>query len=105
MVLGKNHEALGGNVPARGAVAAPAKARIFSRINEAFAVSFHELLKFTIILIVAVLLGGEHGAQRMMEVIVPLRIETQTADLASADQTRVIGGAFGKEQQATVEAF
>src|SRR5262250_2687367 len=105
MILAKDHEARGGNIPARGAVAAPAKARIFSRVDETFPVSFHELLEVAIILIIAALLGRERGAQRMMEVIIPLGIETKTAEFTSADQAGVIGGAFGKEHQATVEVL
>ena len=54
-------------------------------------------------MVVSAALASQDAAQRVVKVIVPLRVESVTAELSRADQPRVVGGAFGKEKDLAIQ--
>src|SRR5262245_23236319 len=77
--------------------------RIFAGINKAFAVGLDELVELAVVDVVAVGFTRQHGAQRVMKIVIPLAIERESAALPRPYQARVIGCALGKQKHLAVE--
>jgi len=75
-------------------VSAPAVPRVPSAVDEPFTNGCAEILQAVEVLIVPLLLAGQHRAQRMMEVVVPLSVKAMPAVRRWIDDTCVIQVAF-----------
>src|SRR6202008_2364188 len=104
VILREHDKAVSGDIARRAAVPAPAKPRILAGIGESFAISLRQLSEIAVVSVIAFALVGEHRAQAMMKVVVPLGVKTVTAALTRSDETRIVIGAFGNEKNLPVEA-
>src|SRR5688572_24214834 len=85
------------NPVGRSSMSPFAKRRITAVIDEYPLDCFAQISHRAEIGIVAVALAGEHSMQSMMEVIAPLGVDTVTADLLRADNSRIIEIALGDQ--------
>src|SRR5258707_10874269 len=73
--------------------------RIFTVVNEAAAKAFRELRDRSEIGQVASRLARQDGVQRVMKIVVPLRIETIASSFARRDDSRLVEIAFRDHDQ------
>ena len=67
----------------RAAVDAPAVARVLPGVDEPAAQRGRELVEAAEVRVVARPLAGQHGVERVVEVVAPLGVEAVAAELAS----------------------
>jgi hypothetical protein len=90
VVLGKDHEALGRNVPGRGPVPPLPVGRILPGINEPLAPGLGQLCQAAEIFIIAASLAGEQGVQRVVEIVVPVRVQIAAPQFPGPEQAHVV---------------
>src|SRR2546426_5113129 len=86
-------------------VPAAQSARVTSRVNEAFGKRLRHVLEITEVYVVSLPLPGEQRVQRVMKVVIPLRIESISAQLTGPDQAGVVQRAFGDDIDAAIEVY
>src|SRR5690349_11046792 len=95
MVLRKDDEFDRRNLARGISVPALAVDGIPARINKTFGKSLRHMLKAAEVGIVTLAFFRQQGVQRMMKVVVPLRVEAVTAKFLWANQPGIVEGAFG----------
>src|SRR5205807_2236108 len=68
-----------------------------------FREGLRHVLKIAEVDVIALTLPGQKSVQRMMKVIVPLRVESVSAQLRWTNHARVIQRAFGDDIRAAIE--
>ena len=102
MILRKHDETFSRDVFGGATVPALTKSRVGAGIGEPFPVSINEMLELAIILIITALLAGQEGAQSVMKIIAPYRIQAVAPALPRTNQPRVVGGALRHQQDSTI---
>src|ERR1700688_2554418 len=87
----------------RPAVNPPTIARVDSVVDKCAGQSLRQVGQRAEILVVAVALSGEECMQRVMEILVPLRIESVAAGLAGYDDPRLVEVTLGDQNQMAAE--
>src|SRR6266545_4500964 len=103
MILRKHDETFSRDVLGGATVPALTESRVGAGIGEPFPVSLNEMPELAIILIITALLAGQEGAQSVMKIIAPYRIQAVAPALPRTNQPRVVGGALGHQQNPTIE--
>src|SRR3569623_2418619 len=85
------------------AMAALAEMRVAARVHETLYERRRQVTQPAEIGVIAVAFAGQYGMQRMVKVIAPLGIDAKPAQLAAADDARVIQIAFGDQHEMATE--
>src|SRR5262249_43817914 len=94
VVLGINDEAGRWDASRRVPMTTATIYRIVTGIHETLRERLCHVLKMTEVCVVALAFPGQQRVQRMMKIIVPLRIEAISSKLLGANDTRVVQRAF-----------
>src|SRR5689334_22625371 len=77
--------------------------RIDTVVDESLMQCFRQLLERTEIFVIAFRLACENSVQRMMEIIAPLRVHTQSASVGAGHNTWIVQIALGNQNQLSAE--
>src|SRR4029453_15284101 len=88
VVLGERHESLPGQAGRGPAEAMVARLGVPTRVDERVAVRGGEVLHPSVVRGILFALAGEQRVQRVMEVVVPLRIAVDAAAVLRCDEPR-----------------
>ena len=90
VVLGEDHKPVGGNQSGRIAVPAPAISRVLAGVHKALGKGLRQLLDAPEVAVVPVPLARQQGVEGAVEVVVPLRIQPEAAELRGPDHAHVV---------------
>src|ERR1700692_1083634 len=77
--------------------------RVLARVDECLEQRGADLVGAAEVLVIALSLSGEQSVQRVVKVVVPLRMQAVTPTLTVAHQSRVIAVALGDDPELAVE--
>ncbi len=90
VILSEYDQAVGVNRPAGAAMAPLAVLGILSVVDEPLPQSLEQLFESAEITVVALTFTGEDGVQGMMQVVAPLGVQAEAAEIRRADQPRIV---------------
>ncbi len=105
VVLGEDDKSLAGDGPAGAAVSPFAVLGILAVVYKPIPQGFEQVIEAAEVAVVALMLTREDGVQAVVQVIVPLGVQPEAAQVRRADQPRVVQGAFGDQMDVPPQAF
>src|SRR5262245_35670911 len=105
MVLGADDVLAGVSKTSGAAVTAPPVEGVLARIDEALAEGLCQMLDPAEVLVISQPLPCDQGVERMMKIVVPLRVEASASEFAWEQEAGVVQVAFRDQIEPPIHPF